>query len=322
MIRLDLSKCQGFVHHRSGWNFCISQLKKFHSRSGIFVDDFMERSFSWQLESYYGGKNIYNLPYQKEWVGFLHNPPNAPSWFDAYHSPQAILNRDVFQESLRFCRCLITLSDYLKEWLQTKVNVPVISVKHPTEIPNQKWCAEAFSSQRPRPIVQLGYWLRKFNSIYKLKCGPLYKRIWLPSNYEYALYLQELFNKHNKRHKEEQFELHGVEVCKFKPNQEYDELICSCVVLVDLYDSSANNAIIECIARNTPILVNKIPPVVEYLGEDYPLYFNNIEEANYLIRDTDNIFSAHYYLKNMDKRWISGSYFSKLLHSKLSEVLI
>ena len=220
MIRLDLSKCQGFVHHRSGWNFCISQLKCLHSKSGILVDDFIERSFSWQVDSYYNGNNKYNLPHQREWIGFMHNPPNAPSWFDGYHSPQAILDREVFQESLKYCKCLITLSDYLKEWLQIRVNVPVISVKHPTEIPNQKWCAEAFSSQRPRPIVQLGYWLRKFHSIYKLKCGPLYKRMWLPSNYEYALCLQELFNKSNKQFKEKQFEFHGVEVCKFKPNKD------------------------------------------------------------------------------------------------------
>ena len=321
MIRLDLSKCQGFVHHRSGWNFCISQLKCLHSKSGILVDDFIERSVSWQVDSYYNGNNKYNLPHQREWIGFMHNPPNAPSWFDGYHSPQAILDREVFQESLKYCKCLITLSDYLKEWLQIRVNVPVISVKHPTEIPNQKWCAEAFSSQRPRPIVQLGYWLRKFHSIYKLKCGPLYKRMWLPSNYEYALCLQELFNKSNKQFKEKQFEFHGVEVCKFKPNKEYDALMCSCVVFVDLYDSSANNAIIECIARNTPILVNKIPPVVEYLGEDYPLYFENLKEASILLNNTNKIFEAFNYLKDMKKNYISGKSFARSLCSSLSRVL-
>ena len=123
MIRLDLSKCQGFVHHRSGWNFCISQLKKFHSRSGIFVDDFMERSFSWQLESYYGGKNIHNLPYQKEWVGFLHNPPNAPLWFDTYHSPQAILNRDVFQGSIAPSR-IVLLGSGITRSGSTSIVVP------------------------------------------------------------------------------------------------------------------------------------------------------------------------------------------------------
>ena len=321
MIKLDLSNCKGFTHHRSGWNFCISQLKSAHSKSGIFMDDFIERSFSWKLESYYSGKNIYNLPYQKEWVGFLHNPPNTHSWFDPGHSPQAILNRDVFQQSLKQCKCLITLSEYLKDWLQTKVDVPVISVRHPTEIPNKKWSAESFYTQRPIPIVQLGYWLRKFNSIYKLKCGPLYKRIWLPSNHEYALYLQKLLNKNNERYKEEGFQLHGVEVYKFKPNKEYDKLICSCIVFVDLYDSSANNAIIECIARNTPILVNKIPAVIEYLGEDYPLYFDNIDEASFLLNDQDKILEAHHYLKHMNKCWISGKYFAMDIQRKLMQVL-
>ena len=148
MIKLNLSKCSGFSNHRSGWSYCISSLMPMHSNSGIFVDDFIERSFSWQLNSYYLEENIHNLPYKKNWIGFFHNPPNIPEWFDMYHSPMAIIEREVFAQSLKTCKCIIVLSDYLKEWLSPRINVPIISVKHPTETPKIKWSQQKFLSQK------------------------------------------------------------------------------------------------------------------------------------------------------------------------------
>ena len=321
MIRLDLSKCQGFAHHRSGWNFCISQLKCLHSKSGILMDDFIERSFAWKIDSYYNGKNIYNLPYQKEWVGFLHNPPNAPSWFDVYNSPEAILNRAVFQQSLQTCKCLITLSEYLKDWLQPRVNIPIISVKHPTEMPEHKWNPIKYASSHNIPLIQIGYWLRKFDAICKVKCGPRYQKIWLPSNYDYAFLMLNVYQKTQQSFYEYKHLWSGVKTMKHISNIEFDKLMDTGVVLLDLYDSSANNAIVECIARNTPILVNKIPPVVEYLGKNYPLYFDNIDEVPFLLDDQDKILKAHYYLKRMNKCWISGKYFAMDIQRKLMGVL-
>ena len=104
-------------------------------------------------------------------------------------------------------------------------------------------------------------------------------------------------------------------------NEEFDDMLTSCVAFLDLYDSSANNAVIECIARNTPLLVNRHPAVVEYCGEDYPLYFDSLDHAYELVCDFDKIFAAHEYFKNMDKRWINGSYFANDLTTKLENIL-
>ena len=73
---------------------------------------------------------------------------------------------------------------------------------------------------------------------------------------------------------------------------------------IDLYDASAVNTIIECIVRNTPIIVNKLPAVVEYLGINYPLYFKDIKNIPTLLK-RDNIINAHRYLKNMDKTFLT-----------------
>lgn len=79
---------------------------------------------------------------------------------------------------------------------------------------------------------------------------------------------------------------------------------------MDLYDSSANNAVIECIARATPLLINPIPAVVEYLGKDYPMYFSSLSEAAEKALNTSLILDTHEYLKNCETRKkLSPEYF-------------
>jgi hypothetical protein len=321
MITIDLSKSSGFIHHRSGWQFCLSQLKTLHSRSGIFCDDFIERSFSWYLHDHFRGKSIHKIPYKHKWIGFLHNPPNMPNWFNYFDSPNAILSRPIFQESLKTCKLLIVLSKYLKEWLSSRVDVPIIDLKHPTQIPKLKWCPDKFIHQRCKPVIQLGYWLRKLDSLHKLKIGTDYTKIWLPSSYDYTLTMLDVYNKTNPDAHQSRYMWAGVSMLKFLEADEFDELLTRGVVFLDLYDSSANNAIIESMSRNTPIIVNKLPAVVEYLGADYPLYFDNLSEAESKIRNIDLIIEAHKYLKNMPKYFLSGRYFVNDFKKKLENIL-
>lgn len=62
-----------------------------------------------------------------------------------------------------------------------------------------------------------------------------------------------------------------------KTFEEYDELLTKNIVFIDLFDAASNNTIVECIIRNTPIIVNKVGGVSEYLGNNYPLYFDDIK---------------------------------------------
>tara|TARA_B100001113_G_C21120000_1_gene626980 strand:+ start:2491 stop:3456 length:966 start_codon:yes stop_codon:yes gene_type:complete len=321
MIRLDLSNTSGFGHHYSGWSFCMSQLFSIHSDNGILFDDFVERAFCWQQNEYYTGDDSYHIPYKRDWIGVIHNPPDVPSWFDSYNSPQAILQRPSFVESLKKCRCLIALSDYLADWIRQRVSVPVISVKHPTFIPEKKWNKHIFLSQHQIPVVQVGYWLRDLLAIRNLKCNNSYQRMWLPSDHEYAIKLLEIQERHTLDKYEKQYTWSGVTMLDRLSDEQYCNLMNRCVVFLKMYDSSANNAVIECIARNTPILVNKLPAVVEYLGEDYPLYFTDIQDAQDKLHDKQKIIKAHEYLKNMDKTFLSGRYFAIDLINKLEQVL-
>lgn len=76
-------------------------------------------------------------------------------------------------------------------------------------------------------------------------------------------------------------------------------------MFLNLVDCSAANTITECIVRNVPIIVNNLPPVVEYLGKDYPLYYSCYREAADKATDPELIEKAYNYLKNMDKSFLS-----------------
>ena len=57
-----------------------------------------------------------------------------------------------------------------------------------------------------------------------------------------------------------------------------------------------------------------VEPIVEYLGEEYPLYYNSYEEAVEKLHDRTLLHAAHEYLKNCPTRKkLSGSYFRKSL---------
>ena len=91
-------------------------------------------------------------------------------------------------------------------------------------------------------------------------------------------------------------------------NVSYDDLLSKNIVFLKLWDAAAVNTIVECIVRNTPIVVNPLPAVVELLGQDYPLYFESIDNTDSVVT-LSNIVSAYNYLYSMDKSKFEGHFF-------------
>jgi len=96
-----------------------------------------------------------------------------------------------------------------------------------------------------------------------------------------------------------------VTIIKRLENDDYDKLLTQNVVFLKLIDASACNTVIECIARNTPLIINRIPATVEYLGSDYPLFWSTYEEATKLIEDDEKLLAGHNYLKTRDKTYLT-----------------
>lgn len=111
----------------------------------------------------------------------------------------------------------------------------------------------------------------------------------------------------------------SVDKIEYLDNCMYDKLLTENIVCIHLVDASAVNTVIECFVRNTPIIVNKHPAVVEVLGDAYPLYFSN-DGTNYveigaevkaLLQDSSKIKQAYHYLRRQDKHKVSMQLFIK-----------
>jgi len=288
-------------NHRSGWGYATGAFNCLHSREGVLLDGFIESSFSWNREFMSSSGKI---PFRGPWVGFIHNPPNMPDWFgDGKSSNQQIFSQKDWQASIGHCKGLFTLSEYHKKDLKKIYpNLPVVSLFHPTEEPEVKFDFDRYLANKDKKLVQVGWWLRRPFSLHQITTKLI--RATLNTNNPW----QHLMTTHLKI--PTGTDLSCVMELPFQPNDDYDQLLSQNVVFLDLIDSSANNAIIECIVRNTPVLVNRLDPVVEYLGEDYPLYFNSLEEAGAKADNNDLIYSAHKYLESSSiKEKLTKEYF-------------
>lgn len=215
-----------------------------------------------------------------------------------------------------------------------KNRVCVEAVMHPTETTELVFDWDNFMENGDKKIVQIGNWLRNVHALYQLelpsqsivKSKAVLKNKNSENYFPPPGFLDILFDTFNTKGRK--LVLNNVlDICKISfenmhvkglyehvidmetsvseiehvNNDKYDEILSCNIVFIKLVDASAVNTIVECIVRNTPILVNPIEPVVAVLGPHYPLYYNTNYEASKILEDPARIRSAHEYLKNKDK---------------------
>ena len=289
--------------HRSGWHYALQGLKPLHNPNGVLFDSFVERTFVWNPK---GVK-----PHREPWVGVIHVPPHVPGWFLYHQANESIFKTDAWQQSLPLCRGLFTLSENHKNHLQKRLDIPVNNLFFATETPTEKWSWEKFQENPRKKIIQVGWWLRKLHTIFQLQTNK-YEKIFLKASH--VRRLEELIGKEREiLVKQGQFHDNMYDTAQtidFLSDSDYDHLLSENIAIINLYDTSANNVIAECIVRNAPILVNPLPAVVEYLGSDYPLYFNTLEEAVEKAENFDLIHKTHLFLlQHPSKEKLDNSYF-------------
>jgi hypothetical protein len=93
----------------------------------------------------------------------------------------------------------------------------------------------------------------------------------------------------------------SVESMEGLDNDNYDKLLQENIVFLKLIEPSAVNTVIECIVRNTPLIVNREPAVEEMLGKDYPGFYDSLFEATLLLHDPKKIEDIYNHLLKLDK---------------------
>lgn len=267
-------------HQRGGWSFVIEQL-----RSNLFAPDGILCISA--LE-----ENIFNEETIEEpWIGFVHQVPRSN--YPWYPDIERMLKSKYFIKSLEKCCGLFVISTRIKEYLAKHVSVPVVKVLYPiTPFPDQlKFSEEKFKSESPRRVLFIGEFMRNFQAFFDLETPPTYKKVLLRSS---DVDLSNLFN--NKRDKIQLRVNDSVTVRERVGNEEYDQLLSSSVVFLNLFDAGANTTVLECLARHTPLVINRLPGVEEYLGSEYPLYYNTSQEAIELLCNDEQLMAASRYM--------------------------
>lgn len=295
---------QGFGQHRNSFGRLIRALEPLErGADGINLLPFIERTFVWGNDPGEASSST-PRPFTHDWIGVLHVPFDAPLWFQPRVSPEQIFKTEMWQKSLPTCRGIITLSEDLAQDFNFHYpDIPTLSVLHPTELDVHKFEPERYKKRKR--LVQAGDWLRKLQAIFQVRAHEHEKIILLKN--DTLLYLERDVEQFGDSRNNTVDQRHMVS------NKDYDEILSSSVALCLLYGTAANNLVIECMARATPIIVNPLPSIVEYLGRGYPLYANTPSQADALLANTGAIMAAHEYLLELAPKMALG--YDDFLHT-------
>jgi len=283
--------------HRGGWRSVLRSLNDYS-----ILDKTAPNTLLSVVEEVYLW-NKHHLRPIGPWCGFVHCTPKVSELFKKCDLRNLVVN-PLFLSDLKSCMVLFTLSEYISNFLRENIPNPpkIVTLAHPVEPCAAMFTLAKYTANPDKHLIQIGQQLRIVSSIFKINPKG-FKRLWLTGMPDMTRCIQMLRKEHV-----EKFNLDMIYYTK--TFEEYDALLEKNIVFIDLYDSAANNSVLECIVRNTPIIVNRTPGVLEYLGAEYPLYFETLDELAELLT-IENIKVAYDYLCAMDKSRFSMDYFVK-----------
>src|SRR5262249_38896166 len=249
--------------HCYGWDYIIHKLYKIlpQDEAGIIIDDFID-SFLFDPSK---------KPHLSPWIGIIHNTPTTPRHLTEKNSLDDLLQLPKFVDSLPHCKLLIVLCNASKQFLQNRVNIPVKAVYHPKD----SFCEFDLDTYLNRPMLfHAGFCRRNYAEYYGLNTQ-ITRSLYISIDWHLNFIKKDLkFHNISMRKFRRRINVYD----RFLSNEEYLTLLRSRISFCWLYDCAASNAILESTVSRAPIVVNKLPAVVEYLGDDYPLYYENIKQ--------------------------------------------
>ena len=225
-----------FPHHRYGWRRAIQEIEKETNSSGyVYLEPFTERVFGYNRED----KRRTEIYKKEPWIAFVHEPATTAIQGSAL---SVLLHTEDFKKCLPNLKGIFCLTENQKESYKNYSqlnNIPISVLKYPTEYNVPKWDKE-----------KLTYNIYEVGSHYRI---PILKDLRLK-----AANQRILLNKKEKT----------------ITDKEYDLILSNSLIVVNYtYNVAASTTIVECLASNNPLFVNKTKSVIEYLGEDYPNYY-------------------------------------------------
>jgi hypothetical protein len=312
-----------------GWKEIMNQfIRNFEQNNTITQQNFFDE---WIEKFLICGNKKDKMFYLKEMTNdetktlvFINNPPftkwNNPDYksviktkmiYSDDFTNETFLNNISDYELTNTVFYYYTLSNHQKEFIYTNyplLSKKLISINYPIQINGNENCFNFSSFCEVRQIIHIGWRLRNFKTFIDFVT---------PEDFSKTILIKNDFEKEWKS-LSVNFNLQNIPILKELNNKDYEEIFTNSCVFIDLEDSCASNTVLECIKFNTPIIVNKHPSIVEYLGEKYPLYFRDANDLKHLCDSNtffNKIIKANEYLVTMDKTHVSLNTFNlKLIY--------
>lgn len=280
----------------------------------LLLVDCMESIFLWQPKML-----------DQPWIGILHYTAYLPPSYPEFMTLQGLFKSQAFLDSLPWCKMLIVLSrlsrDYVKE---QHPDLKVVSIKHPIGMPDvrRRFDLEAFeANQNNWKLILLGQQYRKVSTLTFLQVK--YPKIWMPgAKLDKGDYLERYRLEPGLPDDPDTSTFEIFNTANF---EEYDKMLMTNIIVLDLLDAAANNAVLEMINLAIPMLVARHPAVEEYVGEDYPLFFSSVDDIEGIVESEEQLLKqmelAHKYLVKLPKDDLQLDAFATSLSEVAQDVL-
>ena len=304
---------------------------EFNTDNQYILDEWIEKLLIWgnvNDNSYVLNeikKNNYNI------ISFLHNPPFINWYNNSYRSTiidkiiynNESTNKFLFEQIDKLdlknnITYLYALSNSHKEYLYNKCpdyKHKIVSVLHPINYGDEEKKFDMTLFSQTKQILHIGWSMKNFEK---------FTDFYQPKEFNKTILIKKGFE--NEWHRiSSRFDLSQVTILKELKSNEYAKLFTSSCIFVYFEDVVASNLILECIKFNTPIITNKIPSIIEYLGENYPLYYHSKDDLSSFKNPKflmTQIELASNYLKKMDKTHIMTDNFNKKIYYDLRKLQI
>ena len=241
---------------------------------------------------------------QQPWIGIIHGLPNC---YDQFYVPDLhrLCTKARFRPWLRHCRGLLTLTSaqaaYLEQHLRPTYCFPIVPVHYPC-VPSAQVSMSSSSvdaalrDNRSLDIYFIGSYDRDFQYFFNAKFPANLHKVLLVCDWQTPT--TDIPN--------------DVRLVERVDTAEYERILRECIVFLSLKQGgAANTLVIECITRNTPIIVPRISSITDYIGELYPLLYDSGTTDFTGLITGEMVQKAIDYLQAMDKGHLSQANFVK-----------
>lgn len=336
--------------HRYGWNYVLSQLRMISSSKGIFLDTYLDSSYDGEsylfpwigiihhpdgIAKEYSEASMSRIFKSNFW--YLSRPYcECLIFLSTYAKEQALkyvesrLLRTVYHPMSQLIRKWNYIHWKMRgeklymlgSWLRNEFAIYELNYKNKNVIVSSSNIPPSKLYIYKKESINLN--VKKSSNKSLSCCSSDINNKWVYfaneylSSYDMELLLEEREGVRMYLKEEEMYKkIKSVRLEDRKSNKSYDDMLSSSIVLLDLIECSACNVLLECIMGEVPIYVKYHKAISEYLGEDYPLYYDKVSN---LIIDESKIKIANKYLRKLNKEKFSSDYFIKSMLKIKSEI--